>query len=700
MEKMSYIYNNVKRLMAYICMMMLGFVPAFSQSPTEKKADDTTRDGKALKEVMVQGNQISSTIGMTSLNQTENLGKAVIRKMACCTLAESFENSASTSTNYSDAVTGAKQIQLLGLSGVYVQTMGENVPTLRGIANPFGMSYMPSSWLDNIQISKGASTVVNGYEAIAGTMNLDFAKPNIGQQGYVDFYTDDDLRTEVNGIVRMPLNDDWSNVLLLHTGHTLTPDRWGSKHDGNKDTFMDMPKVHNYSLQNRWLYADAEQKVNSRFVLQLAYDDRESGQMPSLMHDKSMTPYKVGIENYNFNFSNKTGFVVGSREGQSIGIINSITQHTLLSDYGLKSYDATETDYYGNVIFNSSFSERQTYQTGVSYRFERVRNTFGDALPFNNTPRTRLLRVENVYGAFFEYTNTAVKNLAFTLGVREDYNSKYGWLFTPRANVRYSVGEWFVARACVGRGYRSSNALSENMGVLASSRNIHLNNNLDIEKAWNMGGNIIFKIPVWNDMKATLSLDYYHIDFDNRTVADMDASANDVYFYDLKGNSHSDTWQADLTLPILPGLTFYGAFRYNDQKMTYTREGQTMKAEVPLVSTYKGLLNLQYATDMKEWVIDATVQFNGKTRLPSMNGYASEMRYSRPYPIYFAQVTHRLRRVDVYLGAENIFDFKQKNPVIGWDTPFEQGFDASMVWAPIKGRMVYLGCRWNIGRWL
>jgi outer membrane receptor for ferrienterochelin and colicin len=340
------------------------------------------------------------------------------------------------------------------------------------------------------------------------------------------------------------------------------------------------------------------------------------------------------------------------------------------------------------------------YTMGGSFTYDNYNTHYQDSLPFNLTPLTPLNRQELVPGFFGEYTYSPLAKFTFILGARADYNSKYGWLNTPRANLKYSINDDMIFRASVGKGYRAPNVIADNIGILASSRKLYVDEipDLAIESAWNYGGNLTYNIPVWDKRIITLSLDYFHTEFQNQAIVDIERNSNSVFFYNLKGRSYADAWQADLSVTPFNGFDVYAAFRFNNTKITYSDGNQQYLVDKPLTARYRGLLNLSYATKFKKWVFDFTTQLNGPSRIPCLNGYNSELKESPAFPIYFAQVTKNTKRIDIYVGAENILDYKQNNPIINATNPFDQGFESSFVWGPIIGRKVYAGVRLRIGK--
>ncbi|MDR1524004.1 MAG: TonB-dependent receptor [Tannerella sp.] len=691
-----------------VLFLSLGIQSLIAQTQTEQAPDSIQE--RQLQDAVITHYRQGTILSSFSPFKTETITTTGLKKMACCNLSESFENSASATVGFTDAVSGAKQIQLLGLSGIYTQTLAENIPTLRGLASTYGLSYTPASWLESIQISKGTSSVVNGYESITGQMNLEFKKPNFTEPLFVNLYLDDDLHYEGNVTAAVQVAENlWTGLLLSGMLGTAV-------HDENGDNFLDMPKMKYVNAYNRWFYLNGEKGIQSRTGIRFLYEDRKAGQ-DSLCHVKHNIPlegvtlWESFITNKNFTADNKTGFSVGDREGQSIGIINSFTRHEQNSTFGEKTFNGIQNSYYLNVLFTSFVNNTgHRYTAGASFAYDNYDTEFDDTQLLNiispgiippHTELTAINRSEAISGAFAEYTNTSLAGLTAVAGLRTDYNSRFGWLVTPRLNVKYDVNEFIIVRASAGRGYRSPNALAENIGLMASSRVFDISNinDLDIEKAWNFGGNLAFNISIWENRQAKLSIDYFRTSFQNQIIIDAERNRNSVFFYNSGGSAnYANAWQADLSATLFKGFDLFAAFRYNNNRITYTDGTQQVKTDKPLVSGYRGLVNLSYATPLRRWVFDVTAQFNGPTRLPGLNGYDSEKIYSPAFPVCFAQVTRNSKRFDIYLGAENLLGYRQKDPIRKWENPFDHDFDASMVWGPINDVRIYGGIRLRIGK--
>jgi hypothetical protein len=209
-------------------------------------------EGMLMEDAVIEARRQGTYIARLTPVKTELITAAGLQKLACCNLAESFENSASVTVGYADAVSGARQIQMLGLSGVYTQMLNENVPTLRGLAAPFGWNYVPGPWLESIQVSKGTSSVVNGYESTAGQINMEYKKPDGAERLFVNLFGAGDGRMEANVTTAAPVIQGklWTGVMLHGSMERMA-------HDANHDGFMDMPKSYQVNFYNRWLFRSA-----------------------------------------------------------------------------------------------------------------------------------------------------------------------------------------------------------------------------------------------------------------------------------------------------------------------------------------------------------------------------------------------------------------------------------------------------------
>ncbi len=632
---------------------------------------------------------------------TEKINSEELCRAACCNLSEAFETNASVDVAYSDAATGAKQIRLLGLSGTYVQLIQENTPAVRGLAQNFGLEYIPGPWMQSIQVSKGTSSVINGYEATSGQINVELLKPQTQNPFSLNLMMNSELMAEANIMGGWELKPHlYTGILAHYTGGFMAMDE-------NKDSFADMPKVQNANLANRWFYKHGDYTFQA-FVRGL-YDRRRGGQMA----DSIANPYHINLNTWRVEGFMKNGYVFDPESGSSVAVITAVSYHNLDNSYGVRSWKADQLNAYLNAIYQGNFEGRgeidndHRLSAGISLNFDK----YGEDLnlfPFTSfSSPLNLDRWELTPGIFAEYNLKYDEILSLVAGVRADYSTRYGFFVTPRMNIRYTPFEWWTLRASAGMGYRSPNAIADNAFVLPSSRVLYLDSEVKQERAVNSGISTTFYIPM-GSKQLQLSAEYYYTHFLNSLIVDMDQDKHAVHIYnqsDLPGaKSFAHSAQIEASMEVLRGWTWTAAFRYTDvEQTTIDDQGVARLRAKALTNRFKGIISTSYQTPLKKWQFDVTAQFNGVSRMPDgfvafgdlAGGYGTPKELTW-YPQLMAQITKYFRTCSIYLGAENMTNFRQDSPIIDSFHPYSPDFDASMVCGPTTGWKVYLGFRYDL----
>ena len=637
-----------------------------------------------LGEVVVSQRKAGTITSRIEPLQTQKITYDELCRAACCNLAESFETNASVDVSYSDAATGARQIKLLGLAGTYVQMLTEQLPNLQGAASPYGLSYVPGPWMESIQVSKGTSSVKNGYEALTGQINIEYKKPQTSDPLSVNLFASDAGRIETNVDGNIKLNEHLSTGLLLHYSREL------GEHDSNDDGFLDLPKTEQFNGLNRWYY----KKGNYIFqaVANVLHEKRESGQIAK--HDKHIEhPYKIDITTNRGMFYTKNGYILNHESNTSIALLLSGSYHNQDSYFGNTTYDVNQKNVYANLIFETEFTPVHKISTGASVVYDHYNEKLNDART-EGLDHLKLRRYETVGGVYAQYTFTPSEKFTLLTGIRADAHTEHGMFVTPRLHVKYTpFGELLNLRASVGRGFRTANVLVENSYLLASSRKMVFASDLDpFESAWNYGASAHFTIPVFNK-SLSLMMEWYYTDFQKQVVANLE-NPRQVTFSNLDGRSYAQNAQVEVSYPFFRGFTLTSAFRWTDAKTTY----DGVLREKPLTNRYKGLITASYQTRLKKWQFDVTSQFNGKGRMPDPG---PDALWASTFPSYVslnAQITKYFRTWSIYVGGENLTGYKQKNPIIDAANPWgeDSRFDASMVWGPMHGAKFYVGVRWSL----
>ncbi|MFN3850146.1 MAG: TonB-dependent receptor domain-containing protein [Spirosomataceae bacterium] len=665
----------------------IGFKTDTIEIKSESEIEVTLLDENALGEVVVRGN--STIIDRLSPIQTEIITTKALAKAACCNLSESFETNASVSVNYADAVTGAKQIQMLGLSGQYVQTNVENIPNIRGLATTFGLNYIPGTWIQSIDLGKGVGSVVNGYESMVGQINVELQKPDLSEKVYVNTYVNSLGRGELNlhlahNFKKKENGSQWSVGLLSH-GSTLQTNL-----DGNRDNFYDLPKYNQINILNRWKYQS--ERMVAQFGFKVLTEDRIGGEInkPALRLNDLI--YQFTNKTNRVEFFSKTAKLFPEKPYRGLGLIVNGVWHDSKSKFGFKPYDGTQRTVYTNLIYQDIIGNtNHSYKTGVSFLYDDYNETY---------LLTKLARTELVPGAFFEYTEKYLDKFTAVVGTRLDFHNLFGVFFTPRLHLLYNPTENNSFRLSAGRGYRVANPLAEYYGNLVSSRGVAFLDEIKPEVSTNIGLSYTRHFG-----KSSLVIDAYRTVFQNQLIADSE-HPNYLYFYNSIGRkSFANSAQIELNLVPTERVEIKLAYRFFEVKQTL---GKPFRQEIFLdkmfVNRDRILFNIGYALPYDKWKVDFTVQWNGKRRIPNLSPQYNHTSYET-MPIQFApafynvnaQVSRAFRRWDLYLGAENLTNFTQKDPIILPNEPFSQRFDAGMAWGPVVGRIIYFGTRYKLG---
>ena len=646
-----------------------------------------------LEDVKVTGKQKGIKKSLTKTANTTLVSSKELLKAACCNLAESFETNPSIDVNFSDALTGTKQIKMLGLTSPYLMITEENIPSVRGASQAYGLSFTPGTWVESIQVTKGAGSVVNGFESISGQINTELIKPASDIPFFLNAYGSTDSRFELNTHFNKKVSDKWATSLFVHGNARV------AKNDMNDDGFLDNPLGRQLNVANRWQYSNPETGwvtfLNARYMR----DEKQTGELDfNPDRDKLTTNYWGSeIVTDRFDFSSKVGYVFKDMPYQSIGFQNAFSNHNQESYFGLNQYNIKQQSYYSNLIFNSIINNTMhKFSTGLNFTYDKYSEFVNLA---------DVSRIDNSVGAFFEYTYDDADKFSYILGGRFDYQNRLGAFFTPRLHVRYNPWEKSVFRFSAGRGKRAANIYAENQQLFASSRVFSvLDSNgkiygLDPEIAWNYGISFTQNFILFGK-SADVTLDFYRTDFQNQAVVDVMQSPQAVLFYNVRGASYANSLQIDFNYEIVKHFNLRTAYKYYDISTDYL-SGSFQR---PLQAKHRLFGNLEYETHIKEkgqqWKFDFTLNWLGKQQLPFTASNAPEDRlqeYSPSFSVMNAQITRTFSSTfEMYIGGENIGNYRQDKAILGANDPFGTSFDTSIVYAPVFGQMYYAGLRFKI----
>lgn len=627
-----------------------------------------------LEEVIIAYKRDSKTISKLKPILVESLGEAELKKAACCNLSESFETNATVDVNLTDAISGAKKIQMLGLDGVYTQFQLENVPFLTGLEGSFGMNTIPGSWVESIQLTKGTGSVVNGYESMAGLINVEYRKPRTVQRLFVNGYGNSNGRLELNVHGGQLLSPRWSTASFAHVSGMA------QEIDRNHDQFRDVPLSKTASILNRWEYTG--KRFEARFGWNAYLDDRNGGQLTAVSNR-----YIGNTQNKHLDFFAKTGFLFPSKPLQSLGVVYQLKVHDLVGQYGNRWYGGNEKRGYVNVIYDGAIGSKiHTYKTGVSLVAQAI-DQHVDSIGYQRNTVTP--------GAFFEYTYQGVR-LVTVVGARYDYQNQFGRQFSPRLHLKYTLDEETDVRISVGKAFRIANPIIDYSSYLATAKTWNLPTKVEQEIVWNSGLSVVHSFHLWK-RNAQVVVDFYHAYFINQLVVDRERSMDTFYFEFQQRSSFNNALQVEMNASPLATLTLRLAYKWLQAKALYNGE---MRQQI-MMPNHRILFNVAYASRNHKWEIDATLSVYSAVRLHDVqlpDGSMLQNQYGKAFPSLIGQVTHHFKHVDWYVGGENLANYTQKNPIISASDPSNSSFDATRIYAPVMGTVIYTGFRYEIKR--
>ena len=624
-------------------------------------------------EVKIKGKVNTTKFSTINTINMQTLTTGELEKAACCNLSESFSTNATVDVTFTDAVSGAKQIQMLGLDGIYTQITQENMPLIRGISSAYGLSYVPGTWIESIQIIKGAGSVINGFESLTGQINLEYYKPETAPKLFWNMYTNSEGKIE-NNLQFAKNNGNWKSNLFTHVSY------FDREVDNNRDRFLDMPKVKQFNVLNRWKYVGSKD-FRIQIIVRGLVEDRVGGTI-----ENAAFPYVVDIHNDLLEFTSKTGMLQQNSPGKSMGLQTSFRRHNQTAIFGKNDYRGFQESAYLNFI-------RQTYlgntnhilKYGISYYADRYTESFKGNI---DTSFSNKVRVDLMTGIFSEYAFKWRESFNLVAGIRADYyNNTEEMNYLPRLNMKYNPTEQTAIRLSAGRAFRVANVFVENASFLASKRQITIGN-LNPEMAWNYGTNITHNFRIFG-REGTINADAYRTVFENQIVVDIE-NDGELSFYNLDGESYANSMQFDLAYELFDRFDIKLAYKINDVHTTYNGEDKV----APLTPKNRALVNMAYATNFDKWKFDVTWNYIGKSRIPTHQLINKE--FSTSFYLINAQMTKKFRKFDVYLGGENLLSEIQENPILMANNPSDELFDASLIYAPVMGRVIYAGLRYKI----
>lgn len=672
----------------HLVISYIGFKPETIDVATVKHWEVQLIEDATLNEVTIQAKG-SATRFAADIAKVEVLGVREIQRAACCSLAGCFSTNSNVDANVTNIVTDAKELRILGLAGVYNQILVEGMPLIQGLAYPYGPNSYPGTMIEKIFVTKGANSVLQGFESITGQINMEFHKAESAPKLFANIFANSFGETQYN--LNYFVKTKASNYLSI--GHLTLP---AGNIDRDKDGFRDIVRSKRVSFYNRWSYDNPDKpKWRTNFALRYLNENREGGltNYNQSEHKGTSNVYGQNVHINHLDFANKTNYVWNDKT--SLILLVSAFAQDQQSYFGVKSYHGKQLNITSSIYADYYYSsQNHNLKAGISHRHNQLNEDIQFLEALNVLNYTGIYRTDYDIPGLFVENKLTISKFSILTGMRYDQFGRFGWKLTPRLLVRANVTENTDIRFNIGKGYRMAHIFSENPSLLAGNRALLISNDLAPEEAINTGINFIQNFK-WNEMSITLSGDAYFTFFQNQIFPDYNSITNAAIVQNFFGKSVSNSYQIENKWIFTPQFDMKLAYNY----LEVYRVNDGLRQDLPFVPHHKWTANTSYSTPNDKWQFDVTYRWIGSKIMPSTAHYPEQYKQpsqSKPYAQLDFQVTKRWKSWQLYSGIENIFDFRQKFPILGFDQPFGEYFDPAFNWGPTKGRELYIGLRFSL----
>ena len=597
-------------------------------------------------------------------------------------------------------------IHINGLEGPYTMVLIDGMPIVSGLSSVYGLSGIPQSLVERVEIVKGPASTLYGSEAVGGLINIITKQPINAPLLSVDVFGT--TWGEVNTDIAAKFNIAKKAQSLLGVNYY----NYQNPIDNNNDNFTDVTLQNRISIFNKWNFSRKDNRLFS-VVGRYVYEDRWGGEM------NWTSQYRGGNEIYGESIYTSRWELFGNYElplKDRVMLQFSFNGHDQNSVYGDMPYVADQKIAFGQLTWNKELGKHHLL-TGLTYRYTYYDDDTPATANFNN-PNVNQASHTNLPGLFVQDEIWLNENNKLLLGMRYDYNSIHGSILTPRINYKWnSKDKNNVLRFSLGNGYRVANVFTEDHAALTGAREVEFLSDLKPEKSWNGNINFVKKIYTANGTFIGLDATAFYTHFNNKIIADYDTDPNKIIYDNLDGHAISQGISFNMDMALANGLKILLGATVMD---VYSKENGERIQQL-FTEKITGVWNLGYTFEKAGLNIDYTGNLYGPMRLPLLSDTDPRQEYSPYWSIQNIQLTKTFNnRLELYGGVKNLLDWtpNKGNPFIiaRADDPFDKNvqfdadgqamvtpdnpygltFDPSYVYGPNQGIRGFLGLRWSI----
>lgn len=690
---------------------MLGFVP-YKQKLVLGKANELLELSIALEESMLALDEVVISGTMKEVNKLDSpvpvevYSASFFKANPAPSVFESLQNVNGVRPQLNCNVCNTGDIHINGLEGPYTMVMLDGMPIVSGLSTVYGLTGIPQALIERVEIVKGPASTLYGSEAVGGLINIITKKP-----GNAPLFSADVMGSswgEINTDLGLKYNVGKRAEALFGLNYF----NYQNPIDNNGDGFTDVTLQNRISFFNKINFQRKDGKefsVAGRYV----YEDRWGGQM------NWESKFRGGEEVYGESiYTNRWEFIANYQlpVAENIRLQLSANGHDQNSVYGNMPYLAKQNIGFTQLIWNKPLGERHDILAGAAYRYTYYDDNTPATASFDTTANpSNLASVTHLPGVFLQDEIALNSQNKLLLGVRYDYNSSHGNIFSPRINYKWnSTNKRNILRLSAGNGYRVANIFTEDHAALTGARQVVLESELKPETSWNANLNFVKKIFTKNNTYIGLDATAFYTHFGNRIIADYESDPNKIIYDNLDGFAVSKGFSLNLDMAFNSGLNLLAGITLMD---VYSEENGERDRQL-LTERVAGVWSISYSFSELGLSLDYTGNLYGPMELPLLGDKDPRQAESPWWSLQNIQITKKTQGDwEIYGGIKNLLNYTPPaNSIARAFDPFDQGvsfdelgqviatpnnphalsFDPTYVFAPNQGIRAFLGVRYTI----
>jgi len=654
------------------------------------------KENQSLDEVVVTGT-LKAVNRLESPVPVEVYKPTFFKKNPTSNIFEALQNVNGVRPQLNCNVCNTGDIHINGLEGPYTLVLIDGMPIVSGLSTVYGLSGIPNSLLERVEVVKGPASSLYGSEAVGGLINIITKSPKNAPVFSADAFGTSwgELNTDLG------FKSNIGKSVSFLTGVNYF--NYSNPIDKNNDNFTDVTLQDRVSVFQKWNF---NRKSNKLFSIagRYFYEDRWGGEM---QWEKK---YRGGDEVYGESIYTKRWELIGAYElpvSEKMLLSFSYTDHDQNSVYGDSPFMAVQRIGFGQLTWDKKIKNHDLlFGTAIRYQLYN-----------DNTPATTTADETWIPSVFVQDEISFAKKHSILLGARYDYNSNHGSIFTPRFAYKWKVNDNNIIRLNAGTGFRIVNLFTEEHAALTGSRDVIVEGDLKPERSYNVNLNYLKKFYSENGNFIGLETSAWYTYFTNSIIPDYDTNPNQIIYKNLDGHAITKGISANIDMVFNNGLKVILGATYMD--VNKTENGVTTRQM--LTERFSGTWAISYKIPKLHLDIDYTGNLYGPMRLPLLGPLDPRKEYSPVWSIQNIQLTYtKLKNFEIYGGVKNLLNWtpNKGNPFIiarandpfdqnvqhdtngnviaTPDNPYALTFDPSYVYGPNQGIRGFLGLRYTL----